>query len=96
MRAVQELAEHAGYSLWHFLHLFREAAGMPLCRWRMKRRLAHAIWHVKMGMQLTDAALRWGFGTHSGFYRAFVREYGCTPAAYLRTHQVRRPPPSLC
>ena len=86
-----ELADHAGYSLWHFLHLFRQETGMPLNRWRTKRRLAHAIWHVSMGMRLTDAALRWGFGTHSGFYRAFLREYGCTPAEYLRTHQVRRP-----
>ena len=92
----EELAAHAGYSLWHFLHLFRQETGMPLNRWRTKRRLAHAIWHVSMGMRLTDAALRWGFGTHSGFYRAFLREYGCTPAEYLRMHQVRRPsPPQL-
>ena len=89
----EELADRAGYSLWHFLHLFRQEVGMPLNRWRTKRRLAHAIWHVSMGMRLTDAALRWGFGTHSGFYRAFLREYGCTPAQYLRTHQVRRPSP---
>jgi len=91
--SAEELAARSGYSHWHFLHLFREAVGMPLCRWRTKRRLQHAIWHVSMGMRVTDAALRWGFGTHSGFYRAFIREYGCTPAAYLRTHQVRRPSP---
>lgn len=86
-----ELAEASGYSHWHFLHLFREAVGMPLCRYRNRRRLAHAIWHVQQGMPVTDAALRWGFGTHSGFYRAFQREYGCSPAVFLRTHQVRRP-----
>lgn len=86
-----ELAEAAGYSPWHFMHLFREQVGMPLCRYRNRRRLAHAIWHVQQGMPVTDAALRWGFGTHSGFYRAFQREYGSSPAAFLRTHQVRRP-----
>lgn len=92
----EDLAQRAGYSLWHFLHLFREATGMPLARWRMRRRLAHAVWHVKGGMRVTDAALRWGFGTHSGFYRAFRREYGCTIAQYIRTHRVRRPsPPQL-
>lgn len=89
----QQLAEAAGYSHWHFLHLFSQRVGMPLNRWRMKRRLAHAIWHVSTGMQVTDAALRWGFDTHSGFYRAFQREYGCTPAAFIRTHHVRRPAP---
>lgn len=93
----EELAEISGYSLWHFLHLFRESVGMPLCRYRSRRRLAHAIWHMSLGMRVTDAALRWGFGTHSGFYRAFQREYGCTPAAFLRTHHVRRPAvPRLC
>ncbi|MBQ7849639.1 MAG: helix-turn-helix domain-containing protein [Clostridia bacterium] len=86
-----ELAEASGYSHWHFLHLFREQVGMPLCRYRNRRRLAHAIWHMSHGMRVTDAALRWGFGTHSGFYRAFQREYGCTPAEFLRTHRVRRP-----
>ena len=92
----EELAERAGYSLWHFLHLFRDAAGMPLNRWRMRRRLAHAIWHVSGGMRVTDAALRWGFDTRSGFIRAFRREYGCTPAEFIRTHRVRRPsPPKL-
>lgn len=89
----EELAAASGYSHWHFLHLFSSQVGMPLSRWRMKRCLAHAIWHVSLGMRVTDAALRWGFGTHSGFYRAFLREYGCTPAAFIRTHRVRRPSP---
>ena len=86
-----ELAAQSGYSLWHFLHLFTQEVGMPLARYRMRRRLAHAIWQMRCGVGATDAALRWGFGTHSGFYRAFRREYGCTPAAYLRTHRVNEP-----
>lgn len=92
----QELADRAGYSLWHFLHLFREATGMPLSRWRMRRRLAHALWHISGGMRVTDAALRWGFDTRSGFFRAFRREYGCSPAVFIVNHRVRRPsPPKL-
>lgn len=87
----QELADRAGYSLWHFLHLFTQAVGMPLKRYRMRRRLAHAIWHMHLGMSATDAALRWGFDTHSGFFRAFRREYGMPPAAWLRTHRVNAP-----
>lgn len=88
-----ELAERSGYSLWHFLHLFQQEAGMPLCRYRTRRRLAHALWHISQGMNITDAALRWGFETHSGFYRAFVKEYGMPPTAWLKTHRVN--PPSV-
>ena len=87
----EELAEHAGYSLWHFLRLFTQEVGMPLQRYRMRRRLTHAIWHIGCGMRVTDAALRWGFGTHSGFFRAFRREYGMSPTAYLHTHRVHAP-----
>lgn len=86
-----ELAEKSGYSLWHFLHLFQQEVGMPLCRYRTRRRLAHAIYAVSRGMGIIDAALRWGFETHSGFYRAFQKEYGTSPTAYLRTHRVNAP-----
>ena len=86
-----ELAEMSGYSLWHFLHLFTREVGMPLERYRTRRRLAHAIWHISRGMGVTDAALRWGFGTHSGFYRAFQKEYGTSPTQWLRTHRVPAP-----
>lgn len=86
-----ELASRSGYSLWHFLHLFQAQVGMPLCRYRTRRRLAHALWHVKNGMRITDAALRWGFDSHSGFYRAVQREYGVSPSIYLRTHQLHAP-----
>ena len=86
-----ELAEKSGYSLWHFLHLFQRAVGQPLCRYRTRRRLAHAIWDVSRGMGVTDAALRWGFGSHSGFYRAFRLEYGVSPRAWLRSHRVKEP-----
>lgn len=89
----EEIAAASGYSLWHFLHLFRRETGMSLCRWRTRRRLIHAIWHVSTGMRVTDAALRWGFDTHSGFYRAFQRVYGCTPADFLLRHRVRKPSP---
>ncbi len=86
-----ELAEKSCYSLWHFLHLFQQAVGMPLCRYRTRRRLAHAIWAISQGMGVTDAALRWGFGSHSGFYRAFRLEYGVSPRAWLRSHRVKEP-----
>ena len=86
-----ELAEKSGYSLWHFLHLFQQEVGMPLGRYVARRRLAHAIYAVSRGMSVTDAALRWGFGSHSGFWRAFQREYGMSPTAWVQTHRVNAP-----
>ncbi len=86
-----ELAEKSGYSLWHFLHLFQQQVGMPLCRYRTSRRLAHGIWDISRGMGVTDAALKWGFESHSGFYRAFRLAYGASPREWLRSHRVKEP-----
>lgn len=86
-----ELSEASGYSHWHFLRMFQQAVGMPLMRYRTRRRLAHALWQIANGVRITDAALRWGFDTYSGFYRAFQLEYGCSPKAYLKEHRVCEP-----
>ena len=86
-----ELAAASGYSLWHFLHIFQREVGMPLCRYRTRRRLAHALYAISLGTSVTDAALRWGFESHSGFFRAFRKEYGMSPTAWVRTHRVNAP-----
>lgn len=86
-----ELSAASGYSHWHFLRMFQQEVGMPLMRYRTRRRLAHALWQIANGARITDAALRWGFDTHSGFYRAFQLEYGCSPTAYLKEHRVCEP-----
>lgn len=40
---------------------------------------------------MIDVELRYGFETHAGFYKAFVREFGCTPTQYLKLHRVKKP-----
>ena len=90
---AQELADQAGYSLWHFCRLFQLEVGMPLMRYRTRRRLAHALWAISQGESVTGAALRYGFDTHAGFYKAFCREYGCSPTDYLKAHPAFMPWP---
>lgn len=89
--SAQELADRAGYSLWHFCRIFQQDVGMPLMRYRLRRRLAHALYGIDQGSSVTDAALRYGFDTHAGFYKAFLREYGCSPTEYLKSHRVLKP-----
>ena len=40
---------------------------------------------------MIDVALLYGFDTHGGFYKAFVREFGCTPARYLSQYKAKKP-----
>lgn len=89
--SAKELAAQAGFSLYHFCRMFRLMTGFPVMRYVLRRRLLHAAYAMGRGRSGIDAALTYGFDTYAGFYRAFVREYDCTPAAFLRLHRAKRP-----
>lgn len=86
-----ELAEQAGFSLFHYYRLFQQATGLPVMQYILRRRLLHGIYAMKQGERKIDAALRYGFDTYAGFYKAFCREFGGTPSAFLASGRVKRP-----
>ena len=89
--SAQELSERAGFSLFHYYRLFQTAVGLPVMQYILRRRLLGAIYEISCGSKMIDAELRYGFETHAGFYKAFVREIGCTPAQYLKRYKVKKP-----
>ena len=86
-----ELAEQAGFSLFHYYRLFQQATGLPVMQYILRRRLLHGVYAMKQGAGKTDAALRYGFDTYAGFYKAFCREFSATPSAFLTSSRARRP-----
>lgn len=86
-----ELAQKAGFSLYHYYRLFQSATGMPVMQFILRRRLLHGIYEIRQGRRRIDVALDYGFDTYAGFYRAFQREFGCTPSYYLQQDRARRP-----
>ena len=87
-----ELAEIAGYSLFHFYRLFHVLTGFPVMQYILRRRLLHAVYSVQCGNNTgIQAALEYGFETYAGFYKAFVREFGCTPKEFITDHRAKRP-----
>lgn len=89
--SARELAERAGFSLFHYYRLFQTATGMPVMQFILRRRLLHGIYKMYCGSTGIEAALEYGFDTYAGFYRAFQREFGCTPSMYLDAGRARRP-----
>ena len=89
--AAAELAEQAGFSLFHYYRLFQQTTGLPVMQYILRRRLLHGVYAMKQGSSKIDAALRFGFDTYAGFYKAFCREFGSTPSEYLRSCRVKRP-----
>ncbi|MBQ9166326.1 MAG: helix-turn-helix domain-containing protein, partial [Oscillospiraceae bacterium] len=86
-----ELAKQAGFSLFHYYRLFRTVVGMPVMQYILRRRLLHAVYAIRCGSTGIDAALRFGFDTYAGFYKAFQREFGCPPFVFLRHSRAKRP-----
>lgn len=89
--SAQELSSRAGFSLFHYYRLFTQVTGMPVMQYITRRRLLHAVYEISLGMKKTDAVLLYGFDTYAGFYKAFLRELGCTPAFYLGNYPVTKP-----
>jgi len=86
-----ELADTAGFSLFHYYRLFQQATGLPVMQYILRRRLLHGVYAMKQGSTKIDAALSFGFDTYAGFYKAFCREFGSTPSEFLQSSRAKRP-----
>lgn len=87
----EELSAEAGFSVYHFHRLFEAATGLSIMRYVTMRRLLHAACEISAGRDVLSAALDYGFDTHAGFYKAFRKAFGASPAHYLRDHTIVRP-----
>ena len=81
--AANELADMVGYSVWHYYRLFAQVTGLPVAAYICKRRLDCALVEISEGRKAVDVVLEYGFDTYAGFYKAFVKMYGCSPKKYL-------------
>lgn len=88
---AQELAEMAGFSIYHYYKVFQTAVGIPVMQYIQRRRLLNAIYDIRQGSQMTATALVYGFDTFAGFYKAFKREFGYTPSQFLEKYEARKP-----
>jgi Ser/Thr protein kinase RdoA (MazF antagonist)/AraC-like DNA-binding protein len=80
---IDELAAIAGYSKYHFYSVFGDVVGLPVAGFILHRRLKHALYEIASGHTAIDVVSQYCFDTYAGFYKAFVREYGCSPKKYV-------------
>ena len=86
---LDTLAEHAGFSAYHFHRIFRESIGEPVKEYVRRLRLEKAAYRLKVSEEaILRLALESGFKTHESFTRAFRRQFGVTPNEY-RDHFLR-------
>lgn len=80
---VDELANLAGFSKFHFDRLFKQFAGMSCYEYLTQKRIAHAEQLlIDPNMSITEVAMLSGFGSLSTFNRIFKASKNCTPSEY--------------
>jgi len=89
--SAEEIARKAGFSLFHYYRIFQSIVGMPVIQYVLRRKMINAIYEISCGGKIIDVALCYGFDTYAGFFKAFKREYDCSPSKYLKKYTVKIP-----
>ena len=64
---AEELAEVAGYSVFHFYRLFQSAVGIPVMQYVLRRKLLYVIDEIGLERKKNEVVYEYGFETYSGF-----------------------------
>jgi AraC-like DNA-binding protein len=80
---LDEMAQEAGLSPYHFLRTFERVTGVTPHQFLLRRRLREAaVRLVSRDDKIIDVAFDCGFQDLSSFNRAFRIEFGLTPSTY--------------
>jgi len=80
---LQSLSKKLGFSEFHTTRRFKEISGILLGDYIRLRKLAFALIQVRdTKLKFLDIAVKYGFGSHEAFTRAFKTAYGINPKQY--------------
>lgn len=85
---LAEIGSAVGVSPVYLTQVFRQVEGLPLYRYQLQLRLAHALDLLDDCSDLTGLALDLGFSSYSHFSTAFKQAYGLTPLAFQRSSRL--------
>ncbi len=81
---VDELAERAFLSKYHFMRLFKAQTGETVHAYVRQKRLLYAARLIREGTPANKAAADSGFADYSTFHRAFRESFGISPGELKR------------
>jgi len=91
---LEQLAELAGMSKCHLVHLFHKEVGLPPHAYQIQLRVARARVLVAAGVPLAEVATMTGFADQSHLTRLFKRVVGMPPGQYAALLASQSAPPT--
>jgi AraC family transcriptional regulator len=86
---MEDVADKAGFSLFHFMRVFYSFTGYTLKGYIRERRLSEAARELlQSGKLVQELASEYGFETSETFIRAFKKEFQSTPDKFRRKNQL--------
>lgn len=79
---LSDCAKAAGYSLYHFLRIFKEVTKLTPADYIRKRRLTEIIKNMDDSNNVSDIAFEYGFNSKENFIRAFKAEHHILPTEH--------------
>ena len=76
---AEDIAKEAGYSLYYFSRIFKKQMGLSIMEYVKERRLIKASEEICNGKKIIDAALDYGYQSHSSFTKSFTKKFGFSP-----------------
>jgi transcriptional regulator GlxA family with amidase domain len=92
--SVESLAARARMSPRNFQRKFNACVGQPPARFVETLRLQHALGLLSSGLSAKIIANTCGYANPQRLAKAFQRQYGSTPAKFLRDQQIEAAGPS--
>jgi len=77
---TKDIAKVAGYSKYHFIRLFKSCMNTTIMEYINKRKLIKASEQILNGAKIIDVAIQFGWQSHSGFTKAFKKEFDFYPS----------------
>ena len=89
--SLESIAKHFSFSKNHIINVFKKEYGITPFDYLIRVRIAEAKTLLEVtSRSLEDIAIDCGFLSYSNFYKRFIAECGCSPAAFR--HAIRLSP----
>lgn len=79
-----DVARQFGYSKWYFCDRFKSFTGRTFVEYVRHYRIQLAALEILSGEKVLNTALSYGYDSVSGFNKAFLKEYGCSPTEFIK------------